>query len=84
MLAVASSHYTIELWRMPRNNEPSEFELITTLRAGNHLETLTFSSDGVWLGAITKYSKGAPIELWNLQQLLLGLTPYLEESPEFF
>jgi WD40 repeat protein len=84
MLAVASSHYAIELWRIPRNDEPSELELITTLRAGNHLETLTFSPDGVWLGAITKFSKGAPIELWNLQELLRGLTPYLEKRPDFY
>jgi WD40 repeat protein len=84
MLAVASSRYTIELWQIPQNNEPSKLELITTLRAGNHLESLTFSPDGVWLGAITKETKGAPIELWNLQQLLRGLTPYLENSSEFF
>jgi hypothetical protein len=34
VLAVASSPYTIQLWRMPQKSEPSEVELITTLARG--------------------------------------------------
>jgi hypothetical protein len=67
---------------MPPGGDPSQFELITTLEAGNYLQSLTFSPDGVWLGAITKDTKGTLIELWNLRRLSAGLKPFTEKGFE--
>jgi WD40 repeat protein len=86
LLAVAHGGDSIELWRLPQDKEQLEPEVITTLDARNHLESLAFSPDGVWLGAVTKDTKedrkGPLIELWNLKRLWIGLKPYLEKRFE--
>jgi WD40 repeat protein len=82
VLAVASSFHRVELWRMPRQNEHAELELMTALTAFGHVESLVFSADHTWLAAITKDTRGSMIELWNLKQIWAGLRPYLEKRFE--
>jgi WD40 repeat protein len=82
ILAVASSFHRVELWRMPQENDRAEPELMTALGAFGHVESLAFSADHTWLAAITKDTRGAMIEIWNLKQIWAGLRPYLEERFE--
>ncbi|HXJ60063.1 MAG TPA: AAA-like domain-containing protein, partial [Verrucomicrobiae bacterium] len=71
MLAVASSRYSIQLYRLPSSNSRQP-ELTATLESPDHLplEVLAFSSDGRQLAAATDRHL---VELWNLTLLRQGL-----------
>jgi WD40 repeat protein len=68
---LASSRYTIQLFKLPEHRR-SEPVLIATLKSPDRLplEMLTFSPDGRHLAAATD---GQIVQLWNLALLRDGL-----------
>jgi WD40 repeat protein len=83
IIAIASSRYLIELWRIIRPDGPLQPERIATVEHPDRspLEMLTFSSDGAWLATATKDNL---VQLWNLKLLAAGLARLgLEQHWEF-